>query len=447
MLAAACFVLLIHHLLAEAPRTPKNDSLRYIDYAVNLTDHGVFGLSGGASAPMPVPGNANTPLYPLFVAGMMAIDEELANSFRCLIRNQDAQRACPSHYETIAIAQYPLVVISMLVMWLLVRHLFAAAALAWLAALWVPLSTGYLYYAHWVVTENLVFPLFLAMQLFLLLFLKNHRSLWACGIALSLGLLTLTRPEYLYLALAFLVVAGGFAATGKHPGLLRGLLLGGVLYLALVGSWAMRNQAQFGSPLLTAGNYGEIVLSHRLSYNRMTTREWLGAFIYWLPDFGDKLAPALLPAAWYAKLPDQAEGSYNRTAEEDILVPARRQVREESELLGYLLKTQVLGQPVRHVLVSLPFAWRGLFVGDYWGMLGLCAYLALLLHLGRRGNWVLLHISLPTLLLVALYAATSLSLPRYNLSLISLYAVGWAWYSYRLLRRFAFPNLPSPHAP
>ena len=62
VVAAAAFTLV--QWLFYAPQPPVADAMRYVDYAVNVVAHGVFGLTGGGAS-MPTPGMANTPLYPL----------------------------------------------------------------------------------------------------------------------------------------------------------------------------------------------------------------------------------------------------------------------------------------------------------------------------------------------------------------------------------------------
>jgi hypothetical protein len=82
---------------------------------------------------------------------------------------------------------------------------------------------------------------------------------------------------------------------------------------------------------------------------------------------------------------------------------------------------------VKHALVSLPLAWRAIFVSKYWGVAGLLCFVFVLIRRVRDGDRALLLASLPAWFMVAFHALVSISIPRYNLALIPLYAYAMAW--------------------
>jgi len=207
---------------------------------------------------------------------------------------------------------------------------------------------------------------------------------------------------------------------------LRLIAVGVLAFVITLSPWVVRNQLQFGSPSLTTGGYGETILAYRLSFNRMTNSEWATAFVYWLPDFGDKLAQKHLPEASYRRLITDNSDSFIATAKVDILQPALDAMPRE-EVLGYWLSTEILGKPFSHLRASLPIFWRGIWVAKYWGIVGLVCYLIVLLKLPTGQRWALLWFSFPVWLLAILHTGISINIPRYNLPLVPLYAVGWGW--------------------
>lgn len=441
-------ILAIQYSISDSFSPPTKDALRYSDYAVNIVQHGTFGLTDRASPDAaPYPGNANGPIYPLFIAAVAALNDPLFDSLSCAVANPKQTEECPEHYDALALAQYAIALISLLLLWASAQLLFRHRLFAVLTTLFAALSMVYAEKALEIETENLILPLFILVQLSLMQLLIKSNKRWAFTLGVALGLLTLTRPEYLYLGLAIGILWTGIAIfkQDKHQTLM--LLCAALAFLLSLAPWSLRNQNHFDSPALSGGNYGEIILSCRLSFNRMTATEWAAAFVYWLPDFGDKLAAAWLPEASYAKLISTRNDSYLATAHADILQPAMQSMNPDA-ILGHLIKTEILGRPLQHALVTLPLIWRGAFVAKYWGLIGLVGYLSLLIYTVRQGNWLLLQLSAPAWFMVAFHAAISINIPRYNLPLVSLYALGWGWFAYRFLRRYwKIPSMECTHDP
>ena len=435
-------LLCVLFFLSPETRRPHNDALRYTDYALNLAQYGVFGLTPEDGSRIIVPGNANAPLYPMFVAAIVSVDQELADSLDCARSDPLLEKACPQYYQSLVAAQYLIIWLTTLLLWLLVRLLFDHRGQAMLAVFCALLSMAYTTYAHRILTEILIFPSCISLQLGLLLYLRQRRKRWAALIGLALGLLTLIRPEYLYLSLAIAAISMGLLVIRKNAGAITAVMIGVITFSFTIGPWLWRNHQQFDDWSLTGGGYAETILAYRLSYNRMTTSEWGASFIYWLPDFGDDLARHILPRSSYQRLINQSEGSLFSTAETEILEPELAR-RPREEIVGYWLRTEILGNPVKHTMVSVALAWRGIFVRKYWGIIGFFAYSALLIQCLRQGRYQLLLISLPVWYMVAMYAAVSASVTRYNLPLVALYSMGWGWLVHGIIRNRWKPHWPA----
>ncbi len=97
-------------------------------------------------------------------------------------------------------------------------------------------------------------------------------------------------------------------------------------------------------------------------------------------------------------------------------------------LTGYLLRTEILEKPIAHLLSSVPLAWRGVVTGKYLAVLGLPCFIFLLFFAIKMKHFVIVALSFPALLMIALYAGVSVSIPRYNIYLIYYYGIATAWF-------------------
>jgi len=436
-------VLSIHYSVTEF-ESPKKDALRYVDYAYTLSSHGTFGLSCNRSGSQPCPGNANSPLYPAILALVSLADHQLQGDFGCLVKANGVRPdciigldkkvdevdstagQCKYHYSSIIILQYLFAGCSLLVIWLLANHILASRSQAWLALVAALLSGILTKYAGRLLTENLLILLFLLFQ-YNLICLWRRQTFFLFGVfGVLLALMTLTRPEYLYLAVILFAAVFMIAAITKNKRIATQGIAASLIFICLLAPWAVRNHHHFGSPALTGGNYGEIILSHRAAYNQMGVRQWLGSFIYWLPDFGDSMAKRVLPEAWYWQHIDERDGSFQDIAETKISYVLGAD-DGGSKGVGYLLRTEVLDHPLKHGLVSIPLIWRGAFIAKYWGIIGAFAYFLLLARCIKNRHWLLAVVSLPAWFLVVFHAAISVNVPRYNLMLVGVYSLAWAW--------------------
>ncbi|MFP6781045.1 MAG: hypothetical protein VCB59_05040, partial [Gammaproteobacteria bacterium] len=133
MIFAALGVSVVQIVFYQMPN-PELDARRYIDYALNIHDHQVFGLSGKNRDSVPQPGNANSPLYPAFLALAMYFDDGLRDSLICTMeQGLNAPAICPRDYSTITWAQLGLIVVAMAVLWTAAFWLFNRISIAWLS--------------------------------------------------------------------------------------------------------------------------------------------------------------------------------------------------------------------------------------------------------------------------------------------------------------------------
>jgi len=425
---------LILGLVFMSPPRPHDDALRYIAYAVNLHDHGVFSLAIEPADTPPEPGSGHVPLYPAWLAAVAALDGDLHDTLVCLVAEQGARQPCQLNLGLIVAAQLVLAGIFFACVWLLAKRLSGNLWIAWLAAFCALLARNPLQYANQLLTEALLLPLLALFTLFLAIAYQDRRPRWMLAAGAMLGLAAMTRPAYAYLFYAMTGVLLIVAFARWRRTLLLASLLFAVAYSVVVLPWMVRNKALFDRFALTTVYAGDI-LAQRIAYNRMSWAEFGVSFIYWFPDVGDHLAHVLFPRRYSDKL-SWDPGSYYVTVAPDIYRDIVKKVDDPEEIVPFLLRTEILAHPIKHALVSLPLAFRAMFISKYWGVAGLICFIVFVIRQLKRGDYTFLVLSLPIWFMVAFHALVSVSIPRYNLALIPFYAYAMAWVIYASGYRF-----------
>ena len=413
-LIVACIVQVTSQYVFERWQEPRFDAVRYLDYALNLYQHGVFGLSAPGDAAAPSPARANTPLYPAFLAGVFHLGETPPEQLRCFLLPGDPD--CVYSFGGVRAAQAAIAVTALALIWFAGGIVTGGAAGAWASALCAALSGQFSYYANALLTENL--SILLCALLTVCLCMTARGSVrWFFTLGLSAGLLAMTRPEFVYLAYALVAV---MIVPAVRPALSWRLSVVAILgVMIVVGPWLVRNRATFGDAALT-DSYAGYTLAQRVAYNRMSALEFGAAFVYWFPDFGDTVARRLFPAESIARL-DFGPESYSSSGV-DLYGEVADRVGPDGDVTTTLLVEEVFGHPVKHALVTVALAWRGVFVAKLWGVAGLTAFMVVMLH--RRGEWRLLAlVSAPAWFMLALYAGVSVSIPRYSICFIPVFSL------------------------
>ncbi len=398
-----------------------SDDMRYIAYAVSLKNHGIFGLPAQARA-APEPGNANAPLYPLWIASVMRIDQGLDESLQCFAVKGSHAESCPEYFRVFLLLQNAWALLSLFLVFIMTLDVTGKKTAAWVAALLAEGSGIFAEFAHVFLTEILTMSFFLGLMFCTLHFYRKPSWRLAAGSGGLLALLTLTRPSYLYLFYAYAAVLFVWALLKKDRKILVFPAALVCCFVLVCLPWAARNMAQFGSPALTGGGYAEAILAQRTAYNAMGWDELAVSFLYWFPDSGDALAQKFFSPETYAKL-GWGQGSYYAAGQAAIAGASSQKGAAE------VIRSDILGNFFKHSAVSVALAWRGIFIAKYWGVAGLAAFVAFAVRCIRRRNFEFLVISLPLWFMVAFHAGLSVSIPRYNLPLLGIYAPAMAWYA------------------
>lgn len=413
------------------PRYPRFDAVRYVGYAATLLEHGTFAKWPGNGAQAPQPGRGHAPLYPTWLASLALIDADFGKTVHCVAENAANNVWCPFHMGFAVTAQLFLAGIFYCASWLLAVRLSGSISLGWLAAAFAYFCNSPLSYANQLLTEALIMPLGALFILFLVLGYAGGRRWWFLAAGLTLGAMALTRPAYAYLFYAIAAVLAATCFRTRRKLVYWATTLFFLGYGAMVAPWMLRNSHHFDEAALTSG-YAADILAQRVAYNRMTLGELGIALVYWFPDFGNDMARAISEDA--SRHLGWGEDSYYELGKSVIYPRLRGQFESDEAVLRHLIRSEVLARPVKHLLVSLPLAWRGLFVAKYWGLVGVICLAFVLYRWRQAGGKALLIGCLPLAFMVLFHAQVSVSIPRYNLPLIPIMAYAMAWTAARLTR-------------
>jgi len=412
------------------------DQSFYLTIAYDMNRHGIF--SNGvfdtvdSTSEVPPSGMFFVPGYPLLVLGAMKIDARFARAVDCSVEANHQKRQgsdCEGYATPIHIIHAMLLTLGVLAIARCGEIVFASTRVFWIVGL---LATGSLVFEadlfSFVMTESLTFSLYsIVMLLAALAWTRGHAAWWALT-GLLLGLLCLTRPSFVILIpvlLVLLAVGGRILPVGHGQSTWRSAAAFAAALTLVVGSWIARNHLSVGKWGLTE-EYGSAALVERFAYNDMSAREFLAAFPYCTPGLGELLF-------------DQSHGrdSMHRfvyhTRDSFFHIGRGRRdslVKEHGRLdplIGAIVRDEMRENWWRHILVSIPLAWCGMWVGWIVALLTIPLFAWACARAVGQTRPLLLLYAAPAIVMLGLHAAVANHYTRYNLILIGPLAVGAAW--------------------
>ncbi|MCF8043250.1 MAG: hypothetical protein K9K36_12665 [Desulfarculaceae bacterium] len=315
-----------------------------------------------------------------------------------------------------------------------------------------------------------------AALVILFLSLTLHRavrrpSLWAfalAGLLLAMGALTRAALMYFWLPLTIYFVLLAWRGGLPRSKVLAGLALFTLTFAIPVGAWMARNHYNFGHWILAYR--GGQVLDIRANHAAMTPKEYLAAFVYYTPwvylnplvqesstPGNDNWNPPKHQKLWGV---DLYQATLGRVLTMDDFNHLRVQARGDTyemkgqdtwarhtKWLGHytvgdahsqkVAIRKILADPWRHLLASIPLAWRGLFADVWWVTL---PGFACLFYLGvsslRRRDWPLLAFVLPAIFLFSFHSLITVNAARFNSPLVPVLAVCIGLCAHRVARRW-----------
>ncbi len=419
------------------------DQRFYLGIAYDLRHSGRFtdGFSyagGGPGAKRP-PGMRFTPLYPMFLAVAATFDPALREGMDCVERTAGRDPACPRAAPVARTAQFLMLAGFYWLLWGAVRRVTGSARTGWIA-LGLALMTAplLLLSVNTLMTETM--SLLLATAACTLAAEAAGRtridgarcgstrwrrgSAWWLGCGAVLGLAVLSRPAFL--ALFWVALAAGVATvawTGRARSLRLAAGLAADLGAFAAGAalvmlpWMLRNALLLHRFALSFG-YASHTLIQRVAFDAMTRHELGLSFVCWLPDgagLGRLLAGrgACDRFGW-----DEHPDSFYSIGTGPLMRQSLIASGGWPDHMHYVVHHYLLAEPLKHLLVTLPLALRGMYVDHYWGLLLAPVSVLAIVRAARRGGTGVLLLSLPAWILLLSNALVAVNQPRYNFLLI-----------------------------
>ena len=442
VIARIIFGLLIFAVLAAAILTRPAKWLSdfdqgfYLTIAYDLKRHGVFsnGVFDDVVSPVavPPPGMFFGPLYPWLIVGATKLDARFAAAVDCSVEANHKVRdgaECEVYARPMHLMHAALLALGVLAIALAAETMFASIAVFWLTGILATvalLADADLF--SFVMTESLTFSLYSLVMLAMALAWSSSKRRYFALAGLVLGLLCLARPSFQVLALVLpvlILVGARFVADPKSRSAWINAAAFALGFLLVVGPWIARNYVSVGKPALTE-EYGSAALIERFAFDDMTAREFLLAFPYCLPEIGEPVVNWAFGPAAMERFVYYAPKSFFHVgrAHREKLVEAHGRLDPQ---IGGLIRDEMREKWWRYLLVSIPLAWCGMWVGGWLGLVLVPLFAYACVAAVRRGKPLLLLYAAPALVMLGLHAAVANQYTRYNLILIGPFCAAAAW--------------------
>ena len=350
------FLFTLHRYSVDEIGTPAPDG--YSRYAANLFTSGVYSSQFPIDDQNVSPEMGRAPGYPFFLSLLMHIDEDYRDFVQC----HYSKELNDCIYDGGAAVYIPTFLISLSAYLSFCIALYLGAniyiSIIFVTPILYPLVKEVALYQH---SEALALPLFALLSFILTSWFSGKTKIWTLCIAgLTLGALALTRTAFLYF-IPFAALAILLIQNQQKSCLFQKKFYLSVLFIMstviVITPWLYRNATHFDKPQIGSSGVNG-VLTMRVQYNKMTFSESICAFIYWIPDSGDDLAKKYCREDQWKRFDLSHPESYRQMGWQHLNELSADGSSDE-EIRSKLL-SEIISDPVRHFLVSIPIGWRGL---------------------------------------------------------------------------------------
>lgn len=407
----------------------------YVTLAYDLDRYGVFsngpfsGIDDTTTAPPP--GMFFGPVYPALVAAVMKLDPRFAAAARCSVEADRGHRdiaTCDAYDLPVRFLNALLLAIAVVAVAAAAELMFRRRAMFWAAGLCALVALACEASAFsYIMTESLIFAIYSVFMLAMVLAWRSGRIAHFILGGVLLGLLCLTKPSYLVLfpvvaALSYVYLHWLVQPQRAHA--LSHILAFSLAFGCVVGAWVARNAVSVGKIGFTE-EYGAVVLIERFAYNDMTSREFFQAFPYCTPGLGELVFDPVYGTDSMHRFTYHTEGSFFHVGRgrRDALVA---QYGRLDPLIPGIIRDEMRNDWWRHLLVSIPLAWCGLWAGWLASLVLVPLFVWAGIRAVRARQPLFLLYATPAVVMLGLDALIGNHYTRYNLILIGPYAVGAA---------------------
>ena len=409
------------------------DQSFYLTIAYDMNRYGIFsnGMFDDVNSvdAAPKPGMFIAPLYPLLVLAATKVDARFAAAAWCSVEanhNRRDRAACETYSLPMHLIHALLLALGVLAIARSAELIVGGSATFWLAGIFAPVALlpGDELFSF-VMTESLTFSLFSLTMLALVKSWTSPGWRYAALAGVMLGLLCLTRTAFIVLAPVMIVLILINGRVAMRSWAWQGAAAFALCFAVTIVPWAIRNSISVGKFGMTE-EYGAAALVERFAFNRMTPAEFALAFPYCLPEIGRCLIDKTVGKTatdrfeWY--VPDSFFNS-GRALRTQLIATHKKL----DPVIGDIVRDEMRDNWWRHVLVSIPLAWCGMWVGGWFGFFLVPAFAWAGATAIRKRRPLFLLYAVPALTMLALHAGLANHYTRYNLILIGPFAAGAAW--------------------
>ena len=452
--ALTVFLVLAAAILTRPPKPlDEFDQPFYLTVAYDLMHHGVFSNGfvslGNTAGAMPSPGMFFGPLYPSLIAGVTEIDARFAKTVDCGAETYRAKRSateCDVYVRPMLLIHALLLTLGVVAVARAAELLFADRGIFYLTGV---VATGALLadanQFSFLMTESMTFSLYALAMLAMVLGWTTSKSRYFVVAGFGFGVLCLARFSFLAAALVMpaLIAINSRFVVRPHRGWAAVGVLGFVLaFLAVIVPWATRNAISAGKFALTE-EYGSVTLVERFAYDQMTLREFALAFPYCLPKIGPDIVGYTFGPDTMARFQYDLPNSFYAigVAHRDALT---EQFTRIDPIIGEVVRNEMNDNWWRYILVSIPLAWCGMWVGGWLGLVIVPLFAVACVAAHRRSKPLLLLYVTPALVMLGLHAALASFYTRYNLALIGPFSAAAAWLIVLIVTRWRYSTAVAP---
>jgi hypothetical protein len=276
-------------------------------------------------------------------------------------------------------------------------------------------------------TESAIFSIYSLFMLATALAWTTGRAWHFVLSGLVLGVLSLTKPSYLVLCplvgVLGLAYLHWFAKASWRQAAGRAIAFG-LAFAVVIGAWVGRNAVSVGKLGFTE-EYGAAVLIERFAYNDMTVSEFFQAFPYCTPGLGDLTYDIVYGTNSMHRFTYHTPGSFFHVGRgrRDTLVAQNERL---DPLIGGIIRDELSANWWRHLLVSIPLGWCGMWAGWIASLVLVPLFVWACIRCVRTRQPLFLLYAAPAVAMLGLDALIGNHYTRYNLILIGPYAVGAA---------------------
>jgi hypothetical protein len=193
----------------------------------------------------------------------------------------------------------------------------------------------------------------------------------------------------------------------------------------VVGAWVARNVISVGKFGFTE-EYGSAALIERFAYNDMTAREFFQAFAYCTPGIAEIVFDPVHGTDSMHRFVYHTKDSFFHVGRDRRSALINQYVRLDPLISG-IIREELRTNWWRHLLVSIPLAWCGMWAGWLAGLFLVPAFAWACVRSVQVKQPLLMLYAAPALAVLGLDAFIGNHYTRYNLILIGPYSVGAAF--------------------